>query len=200
MVLERNDCPVPTSSSDESSLDIDNQDNCIELWAKACGCWYDDPHGHYRSLGYRFYGFGGEAQIYAESDSFVHKICRIGQYSCLKAFYDRIVIQNTLCPIAALEVEGYGRDNEGNFVVLLKQMFFRQAHLMTEIEISLFMHCLGFKEVLKERYHNTIFLSDSVVVEDLHSGNIWMTAEGNVVIVDGYFAFNDYTNLSNENN
>lgn len=66
---------------------------------------------------------------------FVHKACRTGQYDNLVRFFDRIVIQNTLCPQASLEVEGFGRDLQNDFVVLMKQRFFRQAHKMSEDEI-----------------------------------------------------------------
>lgn len=92
-------------------------------------------------------------------------------------------------------VEGFGRDSFGDFVVLLKQVFFRESRIMTESEITLYMRCLGFREVIEEPFHKIRYLSDSVIAEDLHTGNIWMTAEGNVVIVDGYFAFNTGYNL-----
>ena len=99
------------------------------------------------------------------------------------------VIQNSICPVACLEVEGYGRDSLGDFVVLLKQRFFRQAYIMSEAEISDFMKRLGFSVVIEEPYHKVKYYSDSVVVEDLHSGNIWKTLEGNIVVVDGFFSF-----------
>lgn len=52
------------------------------------------------------------ASVGSEGDYYVHKICRTGQYDNLIQFIDRIVIQNTLCPAAALEVEGFGRDSQ----------------------------------------------------------------------------------------
>ena len=32
--------------------------------------------------------------------------------------------------------------------------------------------------------------ADTVIVEDLHPGNIWMTGNSNVVIIDAYYRFN----------
>ncbi len=131
-----------------------DQESDLENWARKNGCWHIHPQEYYKSLGYQFYGFGGEAQVYAEGNVFVHKVCRTGQYDNLVRFFDRIVIQNTLCPQAALEVEGFGRDLQNDFVVLMKQRFF------------------------------------TVIAEDLHPGNIWMTGDNNVVIIDGSFKFN----------
>lgn len=181
------EAPYNPESEVETAMD---QESDLETWARSNGCWYSNPQGHYKNLGYKFYGFGGEAQVYSESDTYVHKVCRTGQYNNLIRFFDRIVIQNTLCPEAYLEIEGFGRDQQRDFVVLMKQRFFRQAHLMTEDEIALYMRCLGFRQIIEEPYHIVRYYSDTVIAEDLHPGNIWMTGEGNVVIVDGAFTFN----------
>ena len=192
LVLGRYGCAVPEApfnpeSEIETALD---QESDLENWARKNDCWYTYPQEHYKQLGYQFYGFGGEAQVFSERDSYVHKVCRIGQYDNLLRFIDRVVIQNTLCPEAALEIEGFGRDRQNDFVVLIKQRFFRQAHKMSEEEISLFMRCLGFWKLVEEPYHIVRFYSNTVIAEDLHPGNIWMTEESNVVIVDGAFRFN----------
>lgn len=170
---------------------VSELEDALEQWAKSDGCWFSNPKQYYKDCHYRFYGYGGEAQVFAEEDRFVHKICRVGQFANLRLFFDRIIIQNSLCPAAALEVEGFGRDEFCNFVVLLKQHFFREARTMTESEVSLFMRCMGFRELVTEPYHVVRYFSESVIAEDLHPGNIWMTAEGNVVIIDGIFSFNE---------
>ena len=179
--------PYDPKSEIETAMD---QEADLENWARINGYWYDSPQDYYRSLGYKFYGYGGEAQVYTEGDTYVHKVCRIGQYDNLIRFFDRIAIQNTLCPLAALEVEGYGRDAQRDFVILLKQRFFRQEHIMDETEITLFMRCLGFQKILEEPYHTVRYYSNTVIAEDLHPGNIWMTANNNVVIIDAYYRFN----------
>ncbi len=191
-VLGRYGRPVPEAPyNPESELETAmDQESDLENWARKNGCWHIHPQEYYKSLGYQFYGFGGEAQVYAEGDVFVHKVCRTGQYDNLVRFFDRIVIQNTLCPQAYLEVEGFGRDLQNDFVVLMKQRFFRQAHKMSEDEISLYMRCLGFWKLVEEPYHTVRFYSDTVIAEDLHPGNIWMTGDNNVVIIDGSFIFN----------
>lgn len=108
----------------------------------------------------------------------------------LLRFLDRIAIQNTLCPQASLKVEGFSRDAQGDFVFLLRQRFFREAHKMSETEIMLYMRCLGFQVIIDEPYHIVRYYSKSVIVEDLHPGNIWMTEKSNVVIIDAYYRFN----------
>ena len=167
-----------------------DQEADLENWARENGCWYDNPHSYYKDRNYQFYGYGGEAQVYLEGDMFVHKICRTGQYDNLIRFIDRITIQNTICPVACLEVEGFGRDAQRDFVFLLKQRFFRQEYLMDEIEIADYMSRLGFQKLVEEPYHTVKYYSDSVIVEDLHPGNIWKTGNANVVIIDAYYQFN----------
>ena len=61
---------------------------------------------------------------------------------------------------------------------------------MDENEIALFMRCLGFQKLVEEPYHVVRYYSDTVIAEDLHPGNIWMTANSNVVIIDAFFRFN----------
>lgn len=192
VVVGRHGRPVssaPYDAESERELGIE-QERALEEWAIARNVWFSDIPRSFRENGYRFYGFGGEAQVYAEKDCYVHKVCRIEQYDSLQRFFDRIVIENALCPAASLYVEGFGRNAEGDFVVLMRQRFFRQSHIMTDEEISLYMKCLGFRKLLDEQYGTVRFLSDTVLVEDLHSSNIWMTDEGNVVMIDGAFYFN----------
>lgn len=192
MVLGRYGCTVSTAPYDPES-EIESameQESDLEKWARANGHWYENPHSYYGSMGYSFYGYGGEAQVYAEGDRYVHKICRTGQYDNLIQFIDRIVIQNTICPAAALEVEGFGRDARRDFVFLLKQRFFRQEYTMEESEITDFMENLGFQKLVEKPYNIIKYYSDSVIAGDLHSGNIWKTEKSNVVIIDASFRFN----------
>lgn len=168
----------------------EEQESVLEAYARERGFWYPDPLQHYKNLGYSFYGFGGEAQVFAEKDEYVHKVCRIAQYESLVRFFDRIVIQNTLCPQAALFVEGFGRNSDSEFVVMMRQRFFRQAHEMPENQIDSYMRLLGFWKNTREPDRIVRYYSDTVIAEDLHQGNIWETADNNVVIVDGAFKFN----------
>ncbi len=192
LVLGRYGGSVSAASfSPESDIDpAVDQEGLLESWAEAHSCWFPNANSHITAQGYRFYGFGGEAQVYAEQDKYVHKVCRIGQYESPGRFIDRLIIENALCPAAALEVEGFGRNADGEFVVLLRQRFFRQAHIMNERDISLYMKCLGFRKKIDERYGVISYLSDLVIAEDLHPGNIWMTEDDNIVIIDGAFFFN----------
>lgn len=179
--------PYDAEAEREASIE---QERALEEWARENRGWVQDIVSLYHSLGYKFYGFGGEAQVYAEGDRYVHKVCRIEQYDSLQRFLDRIVIQNAMCPAAALFVEGFGRNANGDFVVLMRQQFFRQAHLMNEEEISQYMQQLGFQRIVDKNYGTISYLSDIVIAEDLHPGNIWMTDKKNVVIIDGAFFFN----------
>ena len=181
------EAPYNPEAEIETAMD---QESDLENWARVNGVWQNQPQDYYKQKGYNFYGYGGEAQVFSEGDVYVHKVCRTGQYDNLVRFFDRIVIQNTLCPEASLEIEGFGRDRQSDFVVLMRQRFFRQSHLMNEDEISLYMRCLGFRSLVEEPYHIVRYYSDTVIAEDLHPGNNWMTGEGNVVIVDGAFLFN----------
>lgn len=192
MVLGANGSSVsaaPHNPEADEDLALE-QENLLKKWAIDNNCWYPNANLEYSSRGYKFYGYGGEAQVYTEEDTFVHKVCRIGQYCTPERFFERIIIQNAMCPAAALFVEGLGNNSAGEFVVMLKQTFFRQAHIMSEDEISLYMNCIGFRKVVDERYGTVRFISNLIIAEDLHQGNIWMTNNDNVVIVDGAFFFN----------
>ena len=168
----------------------EEQESLLEEYFRTLGFWYTDPLKQYKNIGYSFYGYGGEAQVYAEKDLYVHKVCRIAQYESPVRFLDRIVIHNTICPIAALYIEGFGRNNDGEFVVLMKQQFFRQGFEMSEDDISGYMQRLGFWKSTNEPDRIIRYYSDTVIAEDLHQGNIWKTADSNVVIIDGAFRFN----------
>lgn len=69
----------------------EEQESVLEENARERGFWYPDPLQHYKNLGYSFYGFGGEAQVFAEKDEYVHKVCRIAQYESLVRFFDRLM-------------------------------------------------------------------------------------------------------------
>ena len=53
-----------------------------------------------------------------------------------------------------------------------------------------YMNGLGFKSEIDPRYGTIKYLSDIIIVEDLHQGNIWETPDGHVVIIDGVFLLN----------
>lgn len=192
MVLGRYGCSVSKASYDPS-IEIDTaeeQEEVLQKWAGENGCWYSYPKKYYSDQGFKFYGFGGEASVYTEGDDYVHKVCRIGQYDSLVHFFDRIVIQNAICPEAKLVVEGFGRDAD-EFAVMFKQKFFRQENeLMSLDEISSYMENLGFWKDDSAPYGFGVYYSDSVIAEDIHQRNIWKTSNSNVVIVDGVFRFN----------
>ena len=123
-VLGRNGGTVSEITSAEDDVDFALfLEQKLEDWAVDSKVWFPQPEVYYREAGYQFYGYGGEAQIFAESDRYVHKICRVGQYDNLQLFFDRLAIHNAICPEACLLVEGFGRDSLCNFVVLLKQVF-----------------------------------------------------------------------------
>ena len=105
VVAARNGSTVSQDSYDpESEAERGlTQESEIESFSRLNNCWHDDPNAYFRPLGYVFYGYGGEAQVYLEGDS---------------------------------------------------------------------------------------YLSDKVVVEDMHTGNIWKTPENNIVIIDGFFCLN----------
>ena len=77
--------------------------------ARDFGAFHSKPHETAKNpFRHAQNGFGGEAQVYAERDEYVHKVCRIGQYISPGRFMDRLIIENTICPAAALTIEGFG--------------------------------------------------------------------------------------------
>lgn len=61
---------------------------------------------------------------------------------------------------------------------------------MEEDEIVAFMERLGFRMLREDPYRIARYYSDTVIMGDLHSGNIWRTGNANVVIIDAYCRFN----------
>ena len=84
------EAPYDSESEIETAME---QEADLENWARHSDYWHEDPHAYFKELGYKFYGYGGEAQVYTEGDGYVHKICRTGQYDNLIRLIDRITLQ-----------------------------------------------------------------------------------------------------------
>ena len=51
----------------EAEIDVaEEQELLLKNLAQGDGCWFPNANSYLVSLGYRFYGYGGEAQVYAE--------------------------------------------------------------------------------------------------------------------------------------
>lgn len=53
------EAPYDSESEIETAMD---QEADLENWARLNGYWHNDLHSYYKELGYKFYGFGRDAQ------------------------------------------------------------------------------------------------------------------------------------------
>lgn len=77
-------------------------------------------------------------------------------------------------------VLGFGRNSEGEFMVIVTQTFF-QGQSMTDEEISDYTESLGFKLV---NPRNWTYSTPEIYLSDMHDENVIRDKEGVVYVID----------------
>ena len=177
---------APSNSIPEGLSDIKRelqlaafQAKVIETWAKSVELWIDDVE-HYLSK--RFgskIAEGGEAKVY---DGGVSIIKSIGLDYFLFPIHalDRISLHNTLFPETNITVIGFGRNNEGEFKIIVEQPFI-EGYPLTEEEIEEFAVNMGF--TLRNR-RNWTYSTPYIYLSDLHDENVIKSASGTIYVID----------------
>ena len=94
-------------------------------------------------------------------------------------------MHNTYFPETAIKVIGFGRNENGDFQVIVEQPFI-QGEKITQAEIKTFLEGAGFeKDENNDNYRN-----ENVIIEDVHMGNAIKTPQGNIVVIDPIMRLN----------
>ncbi len=160
----------------------------LEDWAKATGYWFDadriaslvetteDPVS------------GSDSKVYIDKDGV--SVIKASHGKPDKRMFapdrDFVAIFNDVFPDVAYELLGFGRDEDGEFFYVTRQQFIfgRQA---TQDEIQAYMESKGFKQ--RKKNFDT-FYNDDYIISDLKWGNVLVTPEGSVAVIDADCLYN----------
>ena len=155
------------------------QENCIELWAKATGCWTDDIDNTLPNLLGEQVAEGGEAHVYYHGATLV-KAIGLDYFIQPVLALDRISLHNAYFPQTHMIVLGFGRTKGGDFQIIVEQPFI-QGEQMSDEEIGQYAGQLGF-ELKNPR--NWTYATKDIYLSDLHDENVIRSYNGSVFVVD----------------
>lgn len=152
------------------------QKKVLEQYARENGLWVD----FYGQKKYwDFAGSGAEARVYHLDDNNVKKVVDPDVlHETPLEYLDRISLHNYLFPEAPIDLIGFTRIPEG-FAFIVKQPTIKNADNASKQEIKAEMERMGFEDM-----GGNMFISKDYIVEDLHTGNVLKTKEGNLVFID----------------
>lgn len=168
---------------------IKEEEKYLEEYAKAKGVWIDDL--------YEYFGrvpddYGQENKVYYTEDGKYAVKTNMGVFNeSWLDFLDRMALHNYLFPESAYTLEGFGKDNMGNFNAILKQPFIHGT-APTDSEIESFMKENGFERITEDGDKSNDYISQEqgLIVYDLHRGNVIKTDSGKLIVFDPVVALN----------
>ena len=93
---------------------------------------------------------------------------------------DRVALHNTYFPETRLKVLGFGRDQSGEFKIIVEQPFIGGTHVSDE-DIAKYMEQMGF-ELKNPR--NWTYATPDVYLSDMHDENVIRSETGAICVVD----------------
>lgn len=155
------------------------QEARIECWAKATGIWIDKVDDSLQQLLGEQIAEGGEAIVY---DHGVTIVKSIGLDYFIQPIFalDRIALHNAYFPETRMTVLGFGRNNEGEFKIIVEQPFIKGMHINDE-EIRELMLSMGF-ELRNPR--NWTYATPEIYLSDMHDENVLRSSTGTFFVVD----------------
>ena len=151
----------------------------IEQWAKAVGVWIENIDDSLTHVLGEHIAEGGEAMVYDHGATLIKSIGL--DYFVEPVFaLDRISLHNAYFPETALIVLGFGRNEEGDFKIIVEQPFIK-GHRMTDEEISTYMQRMGF-ELRNPR--NWTYATSEIYLSDMHDENVICSESGNIFVID----------------
>ena len=158
------------------------QEYLVETWAGLSGVWIDCPEEYLDNLCY-LQDNGSESVVYFDPDNhIVYKLISLKHYNVLRLALDRIIIHNALFPETALNVIGFSRDCNGNFVTVVTQPYV-VGDIITESERISFMHDLGFDDAGMDYGMHLNYMTESLYVGDLNEFNV-IKGESGLNVID----------------
>ena len=154
------------------------QEERIESWAKAIGCWIEDTNIYSKTLGEQI-AQGGEAVIYDNGNT-VLKTIGLDYFIQPILALDRITLHNAYFEPTQMTVLGFGRNHEGDFMIIVTQTFF-QGSQMTNKEIEEYTERIGFKLVNPK---NWTYSTPDIYLSDMHDENVLYSDKGGIYVID----------------
>ena len=154
------------------------QEAAIENWAKAVGLWTDDVDKQLiRTLGGHI-AEGGEAKVYDHGSTLIKSI---GLDYFIQPIFalDRIALHNTYFSETRLAVLGFGRNKEGEFMIIVEQPFIA-GQPVTNDEIAQFMQNMGFKHM---NPRNWTYATPEIYLSDMHDENVIRSNKTDTIFV-----------------
>ena len=155
------------------------QEFAIEQWAKASGCWIENVNNTLiQSFGEEI-AEGGEAVVFDHGSTLIKSI-GLDYFILPILALDRIALHNTYFPETQLKVLGFGRDQRGDFKVVVEQPFVVGTHVSDEA-IAKYMEQMGF-ELKNPR--NWTYATPEIYLSDMHDENVIRSETGAICVVD----------------
>ena len=155
------------------------QEKRIEDWAKAAGFWISNTDETYeQTLGEKI-AQGGEAVVYDNGNKVLKTIGL--DYFILPIFaLDRISLHNAYFEETEMNVLGFGRNTNKDFMVIVEQPFIH-GKMMADTEIATFVEQMGFKSI---NPRNWTFANKDIYLSDMHDENVLRTPDGHICVID----------------
>ena len=159
--------------SDPANWQIDEeQERLLEMWAKACGLWFEHSEAIIEKNFGPMIAQGAEAKVYYRAGDFSVAKERTSIYSTTQKALEAIALHNYLFPETAMRVIGFTRDGDGLLRVVLTQPYIRCQRLATKEEIDKMVAAKGFRDNWDGQGVN--YVSDRLVLEDMHPANVFI--------------------------
>jgi len=127
--------------------------------------------------------YGTESAVYFDiEDRAVWKLISLKHYNVLRLALDRIIIHNAIFPASALVVKGFGRNKDGQFVVIVRQNYI-VGTVVTEEERRAFMTGMGFVETGFDYGMGFNYNNDEIYIGDLSPLNV-IKGETGIHVID----------------
>ena len=164
----------------------DRHESEVEAFAKAVGVWHENTEDYLSDKYGEPVNSGNESLVYYNDEKgTVIKTSHILQYRDLQDALDSITLNNARYPHAAIEVLGFGMDEEENFQIIKEQPYiFEGERMATQAEIDDFMALEGWKPDtelgLRGRYYN----EEGQRINDITPKNVVLTPDGRIIPID----------------
>ncbi len=153
------------------------QETLVEDWARIVGRWFENARLFLSSMS-QAYDVGTESTVFFDiPHRLVRKFITLKHYNVLRLALDRIIIHNAIFPSAYMRVIGFGRDEDGQFGVLIEQPYI-EGTAVSEEERAIFMHKLGFDDAGEDFGMKLNYRTDNLYIGDLNEYNVLKGAEG----------------------
>jgi predicted phosphohydrolase len=164
----------------------------IEKYFNAECIWFDyaeRPYDHavkpYGKIFGDLFERGSEARLYTSYEEVVIKAIELYYSANPLDFLDRISLHNHLFPSTHYELIGFGKNEDGNFVAIVKQPYVKAERTATVEEIRDELEKYGFRHWRRNDYFNADHL-----LEDMSSNNVLIDVFGNFQFIDTKLSLN----------